>query len=110
MRVIAILVVLVFEGYYWEKGHSTTVTYDHKALVIDGKRRILQSGSIHYSRSTPEVNFIFIISYCEMEFLIDKVESCLCVCTYIKWGRGKVKFNTMGMGELDNATELQGSW
>ncbi|KAM4102132.1 hypothetical protein ACB094_05G200400 [Castanea mollissima] len=55
VRVIAVLVVLVFEGYYWEKGHSTTVTYDHKALVIDGKRRILQSGSIHYPRSTPEM-------------------------------------------------------
>lgn len=67
MRVIALLVVLVFEGHYWEKGRSTTVTYDHKALVIDGKRRILQSGSIHYPRSTPEVNFfIFIISYYEM--------------------------------------------
>lgn len=35
---------------------------------------------------------------------------CVCVCTYIKWGRVKVKFNSMGMGELDNATELQGSW
>ena len=71
VRVLVLLVVLVFEGYYWEKGHSTTVTYDHKALVIDGKRRILQSGSIHYPRSTPEVNFLFIISYYEMEFLFD---------------------------------------
>ncbi|CAN4083968.1 unnamed protein product [Withania somnifera] len=42
--------VLVFE-----RGASTTVTYDHKALVIDGKRRILQSGSIHYPRTTPEI-------------------------------------------------------
>ncbi|KAI7758048.1 hypothetical protein M8C21_007412 [Ambrosia artemisiifolia] len=32
-----------------------TVTYDSKALVIDGKRRILQSGSIHYPRATPEM-------------------------------------------------------
>uniref|UniRef100_A0A7N2LVH0 beta-galactosidase n=1 Tax=Quercus lobata TaxID=97700 RepID=A0A7N2LVH0_QUELO len=55
VRVIALLVVLVFEGFYWEKEHSTTVTYDHKALVIDGKRQILQSGSIHYPRSTPEM-------------------------------------------------------
>ncbi|KDO75774.1 hypothetical protein CISIN_1g037925mg, partial [Citrus sinensis] len=34
---------------------SANVTYDHRALVIDGKRRVLQSGSIHYPRSTPEV-------------------------------------------------------
>ncbi|XP_022031711.1 beta-galactosidase 5 [Helianthus annuus] len=32
-----------------------TVTYDNKAIVINGQRRILISGSIHYSRSTPEM-------------------------------------------------------
>ncbi|TXG47309.1 hypothetical protein EZV62_026603 [Acer yangbiense] len=53
-------------GRYWsayrspstgctENGLSATVTYDHRALVIDGKRRVLQSGSIHYPRTTPEV-------------------------------------------------------
>ncbi|KAK6938877.1 Beta-galactosidase, beta-sandwich domain, partial [Dillenia turbinata] len=31
------------------------VTYDRKAIVIDGQRRILISGSIHYSRSTPDM-------------------------------------------------------
>lgn len=35
---------------------NATVSYDHKALIINGKRRILISGSIHYPRSTPEVN------------------------------------------------------
>ena len=35
-----------------------SVTYDHKALVIDGKRRILISGSIHYPRSTPQVRIL----------------------------------------------------
>ncbi|KAK9227306.1 hypothetical protein WN943_012356 [Citrus x changshan-huyou] len=39
----------------FEAGLSANVTYDHRALVIDGKRRVLQSGSIHYPRSTPEV-------------------------------------------------------
>lgn len=32
-----------------------SVTYDRKAVVINGKRRILISGSIHYPRSTPEI-------------------------------------------------------
>ncbi|KAK9164253.1 hypothetical protein Syun_005155 [Stephania yunnanensis] len=32
-----------------------SVTYDRKALVIDGQRRILVSGSIHYPRSTPDM-------------------------------------------------------
>ncbi|KAH9288853.1 hypothetical protein KI387_032970, partial [Taxus chinensis] len=31
------------------------VSYDHRALLINGKRRILISGSIHYPRSTPEM-------------------------------------------------------
>ena len=32
-----------------------SVTYDRKALIINGHRRILFSGSIHYPRSTPQV-------------------------------------------------------
>ncbi|CAA2990356.1 beta-galactosidase 8-like, partial [Olea europaea subsp. europaea] len=52
---IILLVILVFEGNYYERAFSTTVTYDSKALVIDGTRRILQSGSVHYPRTTPDV-------------------------------------------------------
>ncbi|KAJ9690322.1 hypothetical protein PVL29_012796 [Vitis rotundifolia] len=47
---LVLIAVCVFEGCYCK-----TVTYDHRALVIDGKRRVLQSGSIHYPRSMPEV-------------------------------------------------------
>ncbi|OMO75598.1 Glycoside hydrolase, family 35 [Corchorus olitorius] len=32
-----------------------SVAYDKKALIINGQRRILFSGSIHYPRSTPEM-------------------------------------------------------
>ncbi|WOK95772.1 beta-galactosidase 2 isoform X1 [Canna indica] len=34
---------------------SAAVSYDHKALIIEGRRRILISGSIHYPRSIPEM-------------------------------------------------------
>ncbi|KAJ8440594.1 hypothetical protein Cgig2_028723 [Carnegiea gigantea] len=34
---------------------NASVGYDHKAIVINGRRRILLSGSIHYPRSTPEM-------------------------------------------------------
>ncbi|KAJ0263255.1 Beta-galactosidase 12 [Hirschfeldia incana] len=34
---------------------KAAVTYDHKAAIINGQRRILLSGSIHYPRSTPEM-------------------------------------------------------
>jgi Glycosyl hydrolases family 35 len=39
---------------------ASKVTYDHKAVVINGQRRILFSGSIHYPRSTPEVSALFL--------------------------------------------------
>ncbi|XP_020581169.1 beta-galactosidase 2-like isoform X2 [Phalaenopsis equestris] len=35
---------------------AAAVAYDHKAIIINGQRRILFSGSIHYPRSTPEVS------------------------------------------------------
>lgn len=35
---------------------AANVTYDHRAVVIDGVRRVLVSGSIHYPRSTPDVS------------------------------------------------------
>lgn len=34
---------------------NCSVTYDNKAIIINGQRRILLSGSIHYPRSTPDV-------------------------------------------------------
>jgi hypothetical protein len=39
-----------------------SVTYDKKALLINGQRRILFSGSIHYPRSTPDVTAFFKMS------------------------------------------------
>ncbi|GMH04075.1 hypothetical protein Nepgr_005914 [Nepenthes gracilis] len=34
---------------------TASVSYDRKAIIINGQRRILLSGSIHYPRSTPEM-------------------------------------------------------
>jgi len=31
------------------------VTYDGKSLFVNGRRELLFSGSIHYTRSTPDV-------------------------------------------------------
>ncbi|RZC52882.1 hypothetical protein C5167_021309 [Papaver somniferum] len=35
--------------------YGSSVSYDSKAIIINGQRRILLSGSIHYPRSTPEM-------------------------------------------------------
>jgi hypothetical protein len=34
---------------------TSSVTYDHRSLIIDGRRRLLISASIHYPRSVPTV-------------------------------------------------------
>ncbi|EPS59207.1 beta-galactosidase, partial [Genlisea aurea] len=34
---------------------GANVSYDHRALVVGGRRRLLISGSIHYMRSTPQM-------------------------------------------------------
>lgn len=38
------------------------VTYDGRSLIINGERKVLFSGSIHYPRSAPEVNCIAFLS------------------------------------------------
>jgi hypothetical protein len=38
-----------------EEGPGGALMYDHRALVLNGTRRVLFSGEIHYPRSTPEV-------------------------------------------------------
>lgn len=32
------------------------VTYDHRAVILGGKRRMLISAGLHYPRATPEVS------------------------------------------------------
>ncbi|KHN31191.1 Beta-galactosidase 6 [Glycine soja] len=53
---VALVLLLVFwkirEGFGVK---AEEVTYDGRSLIIDGQRKILFSGSIHYPRSTPQV-------------------------------------------------------
>ncbi|GAB4839432.1 Beta-galactosidase 3 [Ancistrocladus abbreviatus] len=50
---LLVLLCLIFLGS--QHSHSATVTYDKKGIIINGQRRILISGSIHYPRSTPDM-------------------------------------------------------
>ena len=57
-EMLRIKVLFVCVGlFFWLCCCSVTasVTYDGKAIKINGQRRILFSGSIHYPRSTPEM-------------------------------------------------------
>lgn len=51
----ALVVLAVVLGLLGSAGVEGSVSYDSRAITINGKRRILISGSIHYPRSTPEV-------------------------------------------------------
>ncbi|ESR45334.1 hypothetical protein CICLE_v10000420mg [Citrus x clementina] len=50
---VAILVIIIGEAGCFVEGGN--VTYDGRSLIIDGQRKILFSGSIHYPRSTPQM-------------------------------------------------------
>ncbi|KAH7681370.1 Beta-galactosidase protein [Dioscorea alata] len=52
-----ILLLLFLSLLFWELVLGANLTYDHLALVMDGARKVLISGTIHYPRSTPEYDF-----------------------------------------------------
>ncbi len=39
-------------------GKPFNVSFDHRALIIDGSRRMLISAGIHYPRAAPEVRTV----------------------------------------------------
>ncbi|KAF5466457.1 hypothetical protein F2P56_016380 [Juglans regia] len=48
-------VIMVFLFGLWVGSGKASVSYDSKAITINGQRKILISGSIHYPRSSPEM-------------------------------------------------------
>ncbi|KAF9680473.1 hypothetical protein SADUNF_Sadunf06G0124700 [Salix dunnii] len=52
-NVFLLLQLLFFSS--WLSSVTASVSYDHRAVIINGQRRVLISGSIHYPRSTPEM-------------------------------------------------------
>lgn len=83
-----LLIILVLESCF-ERTVCSTVTYDHRALVIDGKRRVLQSGSIHYPRSTPEVVLFQynLVSKCKHSLLHSVLTWSVVVGVSFRFGR-----------------------
>lgn len=64
-QVLFLVVVVLLLGSCVSWGAAASVSYDNRAIVVNGQRRILISGSIHYPRSTPEVYF-----FLKMYFMI----------------------------------------
>ncbi|KAK2653720.1 hypothetical protein Ddye_013576 [Dipteronia dyeriana] len=52
---VLLVVILLFIASAFVVVVEASVSYDSKAITINGRRRILISGSIHYPRSTPEM-------------------------------------------------------
>ncbi|KAF4391619.1 hypothetical protein G4B88_030770 [Cannabis sativa] len=56
LLVLAILSVVLSSTVVSQRGrHIQGVVYDGRSLIINGKRELLFSGSIHYPRSTPDM-------------------------------------------------------
>ncbi|KAL0925254.1 hypothetical protein M5K25_003573 [Dendrobium thyrsiflorum] len=53
--VLTLAAVVMIATVWFLPPATAPVSYDHKAIIIEGQRRILFSGSIHYPRSTPEM-------------------------------------------------------
>ncbi|XP_042386802.1 beta-galactosidase-like [Zingiber officinale] len=49
------LLLLLIVCFLISSSLATNVTYDGRAIIINGERRVLISGSIHYPRSTPDM-------------------------------------------------------
>ena len=69
---------------------DSTVRYDHRAIVINVKRRLLLSGAIHYPRSTP-ADWPFLLQH-------SKEAGLNCIETYVFWNlhefrRGEYDFS-----------------
>ncbi|KAL4013236.1 hypothetical protein IC575_025398 [Cucumis melo] len=79
MRNLVFLVVFFFLSWslHFRLTNCENVTYDGKALIINGQRKILFSGSIHYPRSAPDM----------WESLIEKAKmgGLDVVDTYVFW-------------------------
>ncbi|XP_021750275.1 beta-galactosidase 15-like [Chenopodium quinoa] len=55
MKTHMIFILLAIVTIFTPSILSTTVSHDGRALLINGERKIILSGSIHYPRSTPEM-------------------------------------------------------
>ncbi|CAH9066851.1 unnamed protein product [Cuscuta epithymum] len=49
------LLVVVSLVLFISSGNASSVSYDKNSFIVNGQRKILISGSIHYPRSTPEM-------------------------------------------------------
>ncbi|GLJ33374.1 hypothetical protein SUGI_0671390 [Cryptomeria japonica] len=54
-KLLGVVLFALLCNFFIKQCEGGNVSYDHRTLVINGQRRILISGSIHYPRSTPEM-------------------------------------------------------
>lgn len=51
----SLLLLAAVAGAVAATADAANISYDGRALLVDGERRLLAAGSIHYARSTPEM-------------------------------------------------------
>lgn len=82
------LLLLILSVFVVEIVNSTTVGYDKKAILINGQRRVLISGSIHYPRSTPDVCSFYLFQISTLFLHLIKAEFLFVwiLWIFVKWG------------------------
>lgn len=86
------------------------VTYDRKAIVINGQRRLLFSGSIHYPRSTPEVLQFLPIYALFFLFTVKVFMKWALKCGFVDVGRSDKQGKRRGFGCGWDLCLLECSW
>lgn len=80
------IVLLAFVFFAFSLCSAIDVSYDERALTIDGERRIILSGSIHYTRSTAQVSFYFCICYFYFAYIVYINLKIVNICFYRRCG------------------------
>ena len=79
MKILPVRLIVLFIFFSFSCFNSfcsaANVTYDHRSLIIDGRRKLFLSASIHYPRSVPAVShpsislsLIFIFEMLDKQF------------------------------------------
>lgn len=84
---------MVVEVVLLVPGAECGVAYDRKGIIINGQKRVLISGSIHYPRSTPEVMICLTFWAClvQLQFNLVKFLMCIVVLFGLDVGRAGAK-------------------
>lgn len=85
------------------------VDYDSNAMIIDGERKLIFSGAIHYPRSTPEVSTFFPVNLLNLTNVFILEMFCyymklMCCCSPYRCG--PTSYRNLKMADLMQSSPI----